>query len=85
MFCTTSKTEGEVGPVKLIYTPSNSLLTIPMRWFSAARFGVRVSVTFHLTHVHINFSSISVDKWPPFGKLLLTRFIICSLCILDYL
>ena len=34
-------------------------------------FGVRVSVTFHLTPyvcVHIIFSSVSVTKWPPFGK-----------------
>ena len=31
-------------------------------------FGVRVSVTFHLTCVHIIFSSVSVAEWPPFGK-----------------
>ena len=31
-FCTTSKTEGEVGAVKLVEaTPSNSLLTVPRR------------------------------------------------------
>ena len=57
MFCTTSKTEGEVGAVKLV-----------LLWFSVSYFGVRVSVTFHLTWVHIIFSSVSVAKWPPFGK-----------------
>ena len=31
-------------------------------------FGVRVSVTFHLTGVHIIFSSVSVAEWPPFRK-----------------
>ena len=31
-------------------------------------YGVRVSVTFHLTCVHIIFSSVSVAEWPPFGK-----------------
>ena len=45
-------------------------------------FGVRVSVTFHLTCVHINFSSVWVAEWPFFGKYLLTRLTICSLCIL---
>ena len=29
--------------------------------------GVRVSVTFQLTCVHIIFSSVSVAGWPPFG------------------
>ena len=37
---------------------------------------------FHLTCVHINFSSVSVAKWPPFMKYLLTRLTICYLCIL---
>ena len=31
-------------------------------------FGVRVSVTFHLTRVHIIFSSVWIAVWPPFGK-----------------
>ena len=31
-------------------------------------FGVRVSVKFHLTCVHIIFSSVWVAEWPPFGK-----------------
>ena len=30
--------------------------------------GVRVSVTFHLTCVHIIFSSVLVAEWPSFGK-----------------
>ena len=25
-------------------------------------------MTFHLTHVHIIFSSVWVAEWPPFGK-----------------
>ena len=32
---------------------------------------------FHLTCVHIIFSSVSVAEWPPFGKKLLTRLTIC--------
>ena len=45
-------------------------------------FGVRVSVTFHLMCFHIIFSSVWVAEWPFFGKKLLTRLTICSLCIL---
>ena len=37
-------------------------------------------MTFHLTCVHIIFSSVA--KWAPFGKQLLTRLVICSLRIL---
>ena len=32
--------------------------------------------------VHIDFSSVRVAEWPPFGKKLLFRLTICSLCIL---
>ena len=32
--------------------------------------------------VHIIFSSVWVAEWPSFGKELLTRLTICSLCIL---
>ena len=39
-------------------------------------------MTFHLMCVHIVFSSVWVTEWPPFGKELLTRLTICSLCIL---
>ena len=39
-----------------------------MLWFSVACFGVRVSVTVHLTCIHIIFSSFWVAEWPPFGK-----------------
>ena len=39
-------------------------------------------MTFHLTCVHISFSSVLVAEWPPFGKKLLTLFPICYLCIL---
>ena len=45
-------------------------------------FGFRVSVTFHLVCVHIIFNSVWVTEWPPFGKELPTRLIICSLNIL---
>ena len=46
---------------------------VVLLWFSAARFGVRVSVTFHLMsahiiYTHINFNSVSVAEWPPNGK-----------------
>ena len=65
--------------------PSNSLLTIPRRWFCCGSllpvFGVRVSVPFHIMCVHIIFSLVWVAEWPPFGKELLTRLTI-SLCIL---
>ena len=47
-------------------------------WFSVACFcvcgslllvfGVRVSMTFHLTCVHFFFSSDLVAGWPPSGK-----------------
>ena len=44
MFCTTSETEGEVGPVKLAKDPEgSSFVVVP----SCLVFGVRVSVTFH--------------------------------------
>ena len=43
-------------------------------------FFVSVSVTFHLMFVQVIFSWFSL--WPPFGKELLTRLTICSLCIL---
>ena len=33
-------------------------------------------------YIRIIFSSIQVAEWPPFGKELLTRLTICSLCIL---
>ena len=55
-----------------------------MLWFSVASFGVRVLVTFHLMCVHIIFSSVSVAEWPHFGKYLLNRLTICSLCILTF-
>ena len=47
-------------------------------------FVVRVSLTFHLTCVHI-FSTVSVAEWPPFGEYLLIRLTICSLLYFDYL
>ena len=46
-------------------------------------FLVSVSVTFHLMCVQIIVSSVLVVEWPSFGKELLTRLTICSLCILS--
>ena len=73
MFCTTSKTEDEAGLVKQVEaSPSNSLLIVLRRQFCCGSllpvFGVRVSLTFHLTCVRIIFSSVSVAESPPFGK-----------------
>ena len=39
-------------------------------------------MTFYLMLVHIISSSVWVGEWPPFGKELVTRIVICSLCIL---
>ena len=39
-------------------------------------------MTFHLTCVHNIFSSVLVAVWQPFGKKLLIRLNICSLCVL---
>ena len=54
---TTADIEGNVVHVKLVYAPSNSLLTVPRRQFCRGSvvpvFGVRCSLTFHLTCVHI--------------------------------
>ena len=41
-------------------------------------------MTFRLSCVHIIFSSVWVAEWPSFGKELLTRLPICSLCNFDY-
>ena len=39
-------------------------------------------MTFDLMCVHVIFSSVGVAEWPSFGKELLTRSTIYSLCIL---
>ena len=65
--------------VRFITANSNAVVLL---WFFVACFGVRVSVTFHLTCVHIIFRSVWVAEWQPFGKKLLTRLTICSLCLL---
>ena len=39
-------------------------------------------MTFHLACVHVIFSSVSVAEWPPFGKWLITRLVMCSCCVL---
>ena len=38
-------------------------------------------MAFHLMFVHVVFSSARVAEWPPFGKKMLTRLTICSICI----
>ena len=67
-------------------SPSNSLLTVPRRWFCCGcllpLYGLSVSVTFHLMFVQIILSLVWVIEWPPFWKELLTRLTICCLCIL---
>ena len=86
MFCIASETEGEVAVKHVTPPPSNSLLTVPRRKFCCGSLlpvvGVRVSMTFHLTCVHIIFSSVLVTVWPSFGKSCSHRLTICSLCIL---
>ena len=70
-----------------LVNPSNSLLTIPRRWFWCGSllpvFGVRVSVMFHHMFVHYTFSSVWVAEWSPFWKYLPTRLAICFRCILS--
>ena len=59
---TTADIEGKVGPVKLVFQGGSFVVVY------VACFGVRVSVTFHLTCVHIIFSSVLVAEWPPLGS-----------------
>ena len=56
-----SISETAIWPIFFSLTSSMLLKELPV-------FGVRVSVMFHLTCVHIIFSSVSVAEWPPFGK-----------------
>ena len=41
-------------------------MAVVLLLFSIVSFGVRVSVPFHLTCVHVSFSSVWVAEWPPF-------------------
>ena len=50
---------------------------------SVACFGVRVSVIIHLMFVHYTLSLVWVAEWPPFGKELPARLVICSHCLLS--
>ena len=71
MFCSISETEGKVrhlNQFKPSAIPYKRSRTVALLWLSVACFGVRVSVTFHLTYVHFIFSSVCVAKRPPFGK-----------------
>ena len=38
---------------------------------------------FHSMFVHYTFSSVWAAEWPPFGKKLPARLVICSHCILS--
>ena len=53
--------------------PSNSLPFVPKLKFCCgsllSAFDVRVSVTFHLTCVHIILSSVWAAEWPPFFEI----------------
>ena len=51
-------------------------------WFSVACFGCQSFCDVSLYVCLSYFRSVSVAEWPPFGKKLLTRLTICSLCIL---
>ena len=63
--------------------PSNLLPTVPRRLFCCGSLlpvcGVRVSICFTLC-VFKFFGSVSVAEWLRFGKFLLIRLTICSLC-----
>ena len=67
-------------------TPSNLLLTVQGRYFCCGSllpvFGAIVAVMFYHMCVHNMVSSVWVAEWPFFGKELLTRLTMCSLCIL---
>ena len=39
---------------------------------------------FHRMFVHHTFSSVWIAEWPPFGKLLPKRLVICSCCLLSF-
>ena len=56
-----------------VFQGGTSLLTV---------FGVKVSMAFHHMFVNIISSPVYVAEWPPFGKELLYRLTICSLCSL---
>ena len=56
---------------------------VVLLWFFVACFGVRVSVAFHVMCVHIILVRFGLLSGPLFGKELLTRLTICSLCILN--
>ena len=39
-------------------------------------------MTFRLTCVCVVYGSVLVAGWPPFGKCLIDRLTVCSLCVL---
>ena len=58
------------------------MLTVPRQYFCCGSlfpdFGVRVSMSFPLLFVHINFSTVYVSERTLFGKEQLTGLTICS-------
>ena len=46
--------------------------------------GVGLCDVSHYTYVQIDFSSVWVIEWPPFGKELPARLTLCSLCIFSF-
>ena len=68
----TADIEGNVVHIKLVYAPSNSLLTIPRRQFChGSLLPVFLCQMFCDVSPYVcsyYFSSVSVDEWPPLGK-----------------
>ena len=84
MFCTTSETEGEVGPVKSGYAP----LVINYWLFQGGSSIVALCCLFCDVSPYVcsfHFSSVWVAESPPFGKELLTRLTIYISLYFDYL
>ena len=51
---------------------------------SVACFRGRVWVMFYLMFVHYTLSSVWVVEWPPFGKYVPARLVICAHCLLSF-
>ena len=82
MFCTSSKTEGDVGLSPRVIHYYIRSKGVVLFWFSVAWFWCQSVCDVSPYVCSYYFSSVSVAEWPPLGKKLLTRLTICSLCIL---
>ena len=83
---TTSETAGEVGPVKLVKAPRNSLLTVPMRYFCCGYLlpvlCLRVLAHYTLCMFKLFLVRLGLVRGRLcFWKELLNRLTMCSLCI----